>query len=127
MRLRRDAPTGPPPPMPDHLVGVGIVEEWVGHRELLPPAVGPAPRPGESDVAAAYRREAERRLDEAREEWQRDQRAFAVDHVDLLEVRPELDERASSVAQEIIEQRRWTVSPARCEWRDLAAFERGRR
>lgn len=126
MRRRRNLPLGPPEPMPPHLVGVGVVEDWIGPRELPPVSGRPAePRPGESDLAATYRVEAERRLDAARESWQRDRRAHRVESVvDVVDTRPEVDEQRSPVALEIIEQRRWAINGARCKWRDLAAFER---
>lgn len=127
MRLRRSAPTGPPTPMPLHLVGVGTVEDWVGAHELLA-GQSSTVRPGEDEITAAFRVEAERRLDAARESWQRDQRARLDDDepVEMVsETRPTVAARRDRVAAEIVEQRAWLLGRgARCEWRDLAAFER---
>lgn len=105
--------------MPAHLFGIRDVEEWISPAE---------PRPsGGDDVAAAYQREAGRRLATARLAWQRDQRRYTAASVaDITPVRPVVSERDrdSRVAAEITEQRAWALAGhrARVEFEDVDAF-----
>lgn len=123
---RRQPPAVVPEPLPARLWGVGVVEDWISPTEPVPTPVGDAEpaRPGESDVARAYRQEAQRRLSAARRDWQDANRLAypaTVDEADLSAVRP-APNPPSRLGQQIVEERSWMLTGARCVFRDQAAF-----
>lgn len=130
MRRRRAITPGTVPPIPDELRGVGIVEEWVDPQPGALPRVSNHARAGDdarrqylgdTPTCFAWRREAEHRLDLARDAWVAEHVANTSGEVILSQVRPTPAVVLSAVGRDIFERRRWHFG-SRCEFRDKDAF-----
>jgi hypothetical protein len=121
------------PPIPDGLRGIGVVEQWVDpQRDSLPRVIanvraGDDARrryAGDTPTIFAWRREAEHRLDVAREAWEAEHVATVATsgEVILSLDRPAPAVVLSAVAIDIRERRRWQFG-AQCEFRDKDAFQ----
>lgn len=127
MRRRRFDPVERPA-LPSELVGVGLVEDWVRPGEaqvgVLPVDEKRRALLGDSPITHAARMLAERRLSDAHLAWQLEHASSEPPDLAAVVRRRPTPGQVTTVGLEILETRRWALSPARCDFLDRTAYDR---